>query len=322
MNIVFFGSSQFALPALMALLKTPHKVCCVVTQPDKKKGRGLHYEGTAVKAIAAESSLKVYQPQDINAAEAIKFLKDLSPDLFIVISYGQLLSQKVLDIPRLFCLNVHASLLPKYRGAAPMNWAIINREKKTGITIIKMARQMDAGPTILQRAVDVNAEETIITLENKLAEISAELVVEALKGIEQDNYKLMPQDENKASLAPRLKKEDGLIDWNKPAEEINSLVRATLIWPGAFSYYNGKLLKIYKTRVTKSPPTFRSGQARHQVTTSAGQITRVSKEGIEVATAKEALIIQELQMEGKKRMGVADFVSGHRIRAGEILGKK
>ncbi len=314
MNIIFFGSSEFAVPSLRALLVTGHKISCVVTQPDKKKGRGLYFEGTAVKAVAEEFGIDLYQPRDVNTAEAIKFLKSLSADLFIVISYGQILSREILDIPKIFSINIHASVLPQYRGAAPMNWAIIKGEKTTGITIIKMTEKMDAGATIMQKITDITEDDTIITLEDKLSKMAAESLEDCLKRIENNNYKLISQDEDKVSLAPKLKKEDGLINWSKPAQEIHNLIIGVLNWPGAFTYYQGKLLKIYKTRLTRAPDD--------QTTRAPGQIIQVSKEGIEVGTGEGSLIIEELQIEGKRRMKVEEFIAGHKILLREILGTK
>lgn len=314
MNIIFFGSSQFAVPTLKALLETAHKISCVVTQPDRQKGRGLHFEGTAVKTTAEAGGLKVYQPTSVNVMEAVRFLKDLNPDLFIVISYGQILSQEVLDIPKIFSLNIHASLLPKYRGAAPINRALIKGEKATGITIIKMTQKMDAGAIIMQKELGIEDDDTAITLEDKLSKISAELLVMSLNPIENNTYALLAQDEKEASFAGKLKKEDGLIKWDKPACSIHNLVRAVLVWPGAFTYHKGKLLKIYKTRVIPL--------SRYPVVPSPGKIMEVSKDGVVVATGKDYLSIEELQLEGKRRMKVEEFIAGHKIFAGEILGKK
>lgn len=311
MNIVFFGSSQFAVSSLRALLTTQHKVSCVVTQPDRQKGRGLRLEGTIVKAVAEESGLEFYQPDRINTSEAIRFLKDLNPDLFVVIAYGQILSKGILGIPKIFSLNVHASLLPLYRGAAPINWAIINGETKTGITVIKIAKQMDAGPIILQETIDINGDDTAITLEDRLSQMAAQRLLESIKFIENNNYQFSPQDENKVSFAPKLKKSDGKINWNKPAYSIYNLVKGCLPWPGAFTDYKGKLLKIYKAKVIESPS--------RQVAKPPGEIMQIFKKGIVVATAKDSLIIEELQMEGKRRMKAEEFITGHKICEGEAF---
>jgi len=314
MNIVFFGSDNFAAPSLKALLTSAHKISCVVTQPDRKKGRAFHLQATPIKRSAYTSGIEIYQPEAANAGESIEFLKTLSPDLFIVIAYGQILSQEILSIPKIFAINVHASNLPKYRGAAPINWAIINGERITGITIIKMTQELDAGPIILQETAEIRDEDTVITLEEKLSKKAAQLLIDSLKSIEDKTYNLTEQDEDKVSSAPKLKKEDGLINWERSAQDINNLIRGCLGWPGTFTYYNGKLLKIYKAKI--------SSQVRQFPSSSSGQILNVSKEGIVVVTGKDNLTIEELQIEGKKRMKVEEFIAGHKIIVGERFDKK
>ena len=312
MNIVFFGSSSFALPSLKALVTGGYNISCVVTQPDRKRGRGMHVEGTSVKQAASEYGLLIHQPQSINSAGQIKFLKSLNPDLFVVISYGQILSGEVLAIPKVFALNSHASILPEYRGAAPINWAIINGEKTTGVTIIKMTEKMDAGPIILQEKAGIEDSDTAISLQRRLSEVVARLLEKALELIEGNDYSSTPQDENKVTFAPKLKKEDGLINWKMRATDIYNLIRGCVGWPGAFTYYKGKLLKIYKASVFDSSdyPAKRPGE-----------ISEVSKKGIIVACLKSNLLIRDLQIEGKKIMSAEEFIAGHRIKAGEMLGK-
>ena len=314
MNIVFFGSSRFAAPVLKALLTSRHKVTCVLTQPDRQKGRGLHFAGTVMKTIASESGIRIYQPYNVNDSDTINFLKGLNPDLFVVIAYGQILSSAILSIPKAFSINLHASLLPKYRGAAPINWALIKGEKITGITVMKMTEEMDAGPIIQQKETEISNLDTSITLEDKLSHFAAQLLLTSLHSIEDNNYNLVPQDENNVSFAPKLKKEDGRIDWNKPACDIYNLIRGCISWPGAFTYYKGKLLKIYKAKVGSC--------VREFLSSVAGKIISVSKEGIVVATGKDNLIIEELQIEGKRRMKVEEFIAGHKICIGEIFNKK
>jgi len=268
--------------------------------------------GTAIKMVAEESNLKIYQPERINTSQAISLLEELRPDLFVVIAYGQILSSGILNIPKIFSVNVHASLLPKYRGAAPINWALIKGEKTTGITAIKMAKEMDAGPIILQKEIEVSNDDTAITLEGKLSGMAAQLVLAVLSSLEENDYNLMPQDEDNIGFAPKLKKEDGRIDWNKPAWDIYNLIRGCISWPGAFTYYKGKLLKIYKARV--------SSQVRKFASSNPGEILEASKEGIVVSTGKGNIIIEELQIEGKRRMKAEEFISGHKISAGDRLG--
>ncbi|MFA5410461.1 MAG: methionyl-tRNA formyltransferase [Candidatus Omnitrophota bacterium] len=314
MNIIFFGSSQFAVPCLKVLLAAKHKISCVVTQADKEKGRGLSLGVTAVKAAAELCNLRIYQPRQVNDGDTVSFLKGLNPDLFIVVSYGQILSQRVLDIPGIFSINAHASLLPKYRGAAPINRAIINGDKITGVTIIKMTERMDAGAIMMQKTTKIKENDTFIILEEKLSKDAAALLIEAVNSIENNKYKLTPQDESKVTLAPKLKKEDGLIDWNKPAGEIYNLIRGCVKWPGAFTYYKDKLLKVYKARILEMP------DAGYRI--PAGELFRVDKDSIVVATGNGNLAIEELQVEGKRRMKVRDFIAGHKICAGEKFYKK
>jgi methionyl-tRNA formyltransferase len=312
MRIVFFGSSQFAVPSLKALITGDQKISCVITQPDRFKGRGLHLEGTAVKEVAKDYKLRIFQPEKINTNEAINFIKTLDSDLFVVVSYGQILSNDILNLPKIFALNAHASILPKYRGAAPINWAIINGEQATGVTIIKMIKEMDAGPIILQKQICIKDEDTSITLAERLSILAAELLIGSLKQIKNNDFKLTPQLKVAVTLAPKLKKEDGLIDWDDSAQNIYNLVRGCLSWPGAFTYCKGKLLKIYKARVIKA--------LGDQANKTPGEVIEVSKHEIIVACARDNLSIEELQIEGKRRVKTEEFLAGHKVISGEKLG--
>lgn len=313
MNIVFFGSGNFAVPSLRALAASRHNLLCVVSQPDKKQGRGLYLSSTIIKEASRELNLESYQPLDINSGESIEFLKGLKPDLFVVIAYGQILSQKLLDIPKLFALNIHASLLPKFRGAAPINWAIIKGEKNTGVTVIKMVRGMDAGPIILQNSVNIDIEDNAASLGEKLSKTSEDLLIKTLAMIEGNNYKALAQDESTVSFAKKLTKDDGLINWQLSASEINNLIRGCYVWPGAFTYFKGKLLKIYKAEAFL-PIEEKSSKA------VPGEIIRALKDNIVICCGKGDLIIEELQIEAKRRMPAKEFIAGHKICAGEILG--
>ncbi len=314
MKIIFFGSSHFAVPALEALISSPYEVCAVVTQPDRKKGRYLHLGSTEIKAVAGAAGLEVFQPESVNSSASVKYLKGLSADIFVVVAYGQILSQAILDTPRIFPINIHASLLPKYRGAAPINRAIINGENSTGVTIIKLIRKMDAGPMLMQKEIAITETDDSVTLEDKLRKLGVELLIPALKEIKNKSYKLTEQDEGKAVIAPKLKKSDGYIDWSMPGCRIHDLIRGCLPWPGAFTYYKDKLLKIYKAEIGSGV----SGPAGFQ----AGEILKADKEGLEVATGSGFLLIKELQPEGKRKMTAGEFVTGHKIKTGDILGKK
>lgn len=313
MKIVFFGSAHFAVPALQALIKSRHELVCVVTQPDKKKGRHLHVAGTDVKSIAMFAKLKIFQPENIKATESVKFLKSLGPDLFVIAAYGQIFSQEVLDIPGIMPINIHASLLPRYRGAAPINWAIINGDKKSGLTIMFVTRKMDSGPVILQKEIGIEDKDTSVTLEEKLSLASSGFLMDALNIIDSRDYRLVEQDEDGVILAPKLKKEDGLIDWNTPVGDIHNQIRGVLPWPGAFTSYRGKMLKIFQADILPIFPNHKP---------VCGEVVRADKHGIVVAAGRGFLEIKELQLEAAKRMSAQSFVMGHKLTTGEILGKK
>jgi len=314
MNIVFLGSASFAQPGLKILMSTHHRISAVVTQPDSQKGRGLTIARTPVKTTALEQGLQIYQPGNINCAEGLKFLKSLQPDLLIVIAYGQILSEKLLEIPKIFAINLHASLLPKYRGAAPINWALINGETTTGVTVMKMVGAMDAGPIIAQKKIALDCGDTATAVEEKLSDTGAHLLLQSLKAIESGEYQLTPQDREKVTFAPKLKKEDGLILWEKSAAAIYNLIRGCAGWPGTLTYYHGKILKVYHAKAVKIPAT-----PLHYL---PGQICKISKEGIYVVAGKDGLLIKELQVEGKRKMSAEEFISGHRVSAGETLGRE
>lgn len=312
MNTVFFGSSDFGIPSLKALIEAGHKISCVVTQPDKKKGRGMSLGQTPIKELAQTYKIPVFQPSRINTPDSESILRKYKPDLFIVIAYGQILSERLLKIPRLMPINAHASYLPSYRGAAPINWAIINGKSETGVSIIKMTTSMDAGPIMRQETIRIEPSDTAISLENKLSTLAAKLLIESIISIQNNRFILSPQDENTISFAPKLNKTTGLIDWKKTAIDINNLIKGCLGWPDAFTYLNNKILKIFKADICMENPSFKA---------SPGQILIVSKEGIVVVTGKGMLRIEELQLEGKKRMHTRDFLAGCHIKTGETLGK-
>lgn len=317
MNIVFFGSDRFAVPSLRHIHSSAHKILCVVTQPDRKAGRGLNLIPTQVKQAAQKLNLPVHQTGDVSSGGSVEFLKSLQADLFCVVAFGQILSRDVLEVPKIFTVNLHASLLPKYRGAAPINWALIMGEKKTGVSVIKMAPRMDAGPVILQKSLDINEADDALTLEDKLSNLGADLLLEALGLIQANKFNLAVQDEKDATFAPKLKKEDALIDWKKSAPCVFNFVRGCAGWPGAFTYFQGRILKIHRARVPEQ-----GIELNKDLTARPAQVLAVSKEGIIVATGYGELLIEELQVEGKKKMPVRKFISGYRISVGETLGVK
>ena len=312
MKIVFFGSSRFAVPMLEGLVKY-EEVVLIVTQPDRGKGRSLKIMPTAVKLKAEELGIKVFQPQQVNTKESIEFLKKFNADLFIVVSFGQILSKAVLNLPRLYCLNIHASLLPKYRGAAPINWAIANGEKETGVTIIRMNEKMDEGDSILKAILHLDLEDDAIMLSEKISKKGTSLLLGAIKLITENKVKFIAQDNSIATYAPKLKKEDGIIDWKKSADEICNRIRAFVPWPGCFTDLDKKILKICKAEPILDLPIAKS---------KPGTILEINKSGILVKTGKGVLKIKELQLEGSRRMTVEEFIAGHKQLSSGMVFKQ
>lgn len=314
MKIVFFGSSQFAVPSLEALIRGSQEVLAVVTQPDRKSGRHLTLGPTPVKSKAGELGLAVYQPKDIEAPQVRADLTRLGPDLFVVVAFGKILPGDILRIPKFYAINLHASLLPKYRGAAPINWAIIKGEKRTGVTVIRMNEYMDRGDIILQKVVEIGNRDTALSLGGRLSLLGAKLVMEVIHLIEQDKDRasVTPQREEEATYAPKLDKIDGLIDWRKTALEIDRHIRGVIPSPGAFTYFKGKILKIWEAEVLAG-----GGEK------FGGKIVEIDrKRGImEVMTAKDRLAVRSLQFEGKRLLSAKEFLLGCKIKAGDTLGK-
>lgn len=307
MDILFFGSGRFALKSLEALASAGHKITLVVTQPDKPKGRHLDFSPTEVKKRAQDLHLNVYQPQNPNTEEAIKVFKSIPADLFVVIAYGHILKNALLPIPKVYPLNIHASLLPKYRGAAPINWALLNGEEKTGISIIKMSEHMDAGDILLQREISIDRADDAETLGEKLAILAATALLEAIDLIIKGKAEFRKQNDLHASFAPKLEKRHGLIDWHKHAQEIFNQIRGLVPWPAAYTFYKGNRLKIWKAKIIKDE------------TARPGEILKADN-GLIVGTVKDALEIIELQLESGKRLNAREFLYGHRLQAGDRLG--
>ncbi|MCX5707603.1 MAG: methionyl-tRNA formyltransferase [Candidatus Omnitrophica bacterium] len=312
MKIIFFGSSRFGYPALKKLIESCYQIPLVVTQPDRLKGRGMKFGSTQIKELAEQAQLKVFQPEDINSPEAVNTLKKYQPDLFVIIAYGQKFSAEVLNIPSIVPINVHASLLPKYRGAAPINWAIINGDRLTGNTVMKVVPRMDAGPMILQNQIAITPDDDALSLDEKLSEDSAILLLKAINLIESQKFELIPQDDSLSTMAPKLSTTIAKIDWYLPALKIHNLVRGCVNWSSAFTKLNGKILKIYKTRLE-------SKESRSSDVVP-GQVLTVSPKGIIVACGNGSLSLQELHLEGKSRLTAGEFLSGNKINLGEKLG--
>ena len=309
MKIVFFGSSDFALPSFGRLIKSEHDVLACVTQPDRKKGRHFELTPTPVKAFASSNGIRVYQPGDVKDRAFLKSVKALRADLFVVVAYGGILPGEILNIPKIYAINLHPSLLPKYRGAAPVNWAVIKGETKTGLSVIRMNEKTDAGDIILQRKVDIAKDDNAVSLNGRLAELGSVLLLDAIRFIELNKVKFKKQEKKAKILAPKLNKEDGLIDWKRPAAEINNMVRGLLPWPSAYTFLDGKMLKIYRSEIVPSYEKF-----------EPGQFVELRKNTFAVACGQGLLIINELQLEGGKRMDGMTFLRGHKLEKGTRLG--
>lgn len=306
MKIVYMGTPDFAVGALEAIIAAGHQVTAVVTQPDKPKGRGKEVQMSPVKACALRHDIPVFQPAKIKEAEAVEILRGYQADIFVVAAFGQILSEEILAMPKYGCVNIHASLLPKYRGAGPIQWAIINGEKITGVTIMQMEKGLDTGDMLCQTEVEIAADETADTLHDKLAAAGAHLIVEALAKIEKGDVTPVKQNDEESCYAKMLTKVMGKIDWLMEAEKLDCLIRGLISWPGAFTTFHGKTLKIWKEEVISE-----------QETALPGTVVRVDKDAFYVQTGKGILKILEVQPEGKKRMAVKDFLLGYPVKAGE-----
>lgn len=311
MKIVFMGTPDFAVGALRALFEAGHEIVLCVTQPDKPKGRGKEMAFSPVKTEALRLGIPVYQPVKIREPQAIEELKKYPADVFIVAAFGQILTADVLNMPKYGCINIHASLLPKYRGAAPIQWVILNGEKEAGVTIMQMDEGLDTGDMLLSDRIELSADETGDSLHDKLADMGARLIVEALEKLKKGELKAVPQPDGPLFYAKMLKKEMGLLDFTKSAAELERTVRGLYSWPGAYTYCKGKVLKVIK-----------AGSALDGAINNAapGTVVKVTKEAIYVQCADGLLRIDEVKPEAKKAMSVHDFLLGNKIEVGEVLG--
>ncbi len=315
------GTPGFAAPALRALVEAGHEVRLVVTQPDRPKGRSGKPVPPPVKELAESLNLPVFQPERVRKPEAIEEIRKTSPDALVVAAFGQIFPKALLDVPRLGCFNIHASLLPAYRGAAPINWAIINGEEKTGITIMLMDEGMDTGAILTAEETPILPEDTAGTLTERLSGIGAGLVVKALAGFEAGRITPARQDDSRATFAPILKKETGRIDWTKTARGIESMVRGLDPWPGAYTYLAGKMLRIWKAEILPSPTGGRGWRAAPgEGEIFPGEIISAGKDGIVASAGEGAVVLEEIQPEGGRRMKAREYLAGHKISPGERLG--
>ena len=307
-RIVFFGTPSFALPTLRTLFEGPDEVIAVVTQPDREKGRGRKVLFSPVKELALHHGLTPLQPEKVKEEAFQEALIILQPDFIVVVAFGQILPKSILKIPKYGAVNVHASLLPKYRGAAPIAWAILNGEKVTGVTTMVIDEGMDTGGILLQAEIPIGDEETCEMLHDRLASSGAQLLLKTLEKMKGGNIQPLPQDHSKATYAPPLKKENGQIDWKKEATEIDRQIRAFNPWPGAFTKLGDQLLKIYKGEIREGAPAGK-----------AGAVVWLGSDFIEVGTGKGSFLIKEVQLEGRRRMTIREFLSGHPIPMGTVF---
>jgi len=311
MDLIFLGTPSFAVPTLEAIVSAGHRVLAVFTQPDRPKGRGGELNASPVKEAARRLGLTVHQPERIRRPEIVEPLRALQSEAMVIVGYGQIIPQSIIDIPPRGIINVHASLLPKYRGAAPIQWAIANGETRTGVTTMQIDAGLDTGNMLLKWETEIGPQETTLELSPRLARAGADLLVETLKRLAEGTITPQPQDNSQATLAPILKKEDGRIDWNWPARNIFNRTRGFLPWPGAYSFFRGQLFHIWRARV--------SGEA---IPGQPGQLVPEKKRLFIVCGEGTALEPLEVQMEGRKRMPVESFLNGQRLNDNEMLGEE
>ncbi len=308
MNIIFMGTPEFAIPSLAMLAASDNNILGVVTQPDRPRGRGKKLHPPPIKTLAQQHGLSVIQPVGVKEENFIKSLQGQNPDLIVVVAFGQILPPKILRIPHHGCINLHASLLPAHRGAAPINWALIKGEETTGVTTIFINEWMDTGDILLKKEIEIEKTDDALSLSHRLSTLGAKLLLETIRQLKKGDLSSTPQDHSKASYAPALKKEDGNIEWKMEAQAIHNRIRGTVPWPGTATNLDNKLLKILKSKVieeeNQEPP---------------GKISQVSPEGIKVATGKCYLLLTEVQLQDRKRMKAAEFVRGHPIPIGTML---
>ncbi|WP_026893912.1 methionyl-tRNA formyltransferase [Clostridiisalibacter paucivorans] len=308
MKVIFMGTPDFAVPTLKKIYEHGDKIDLVITQPDKPKGRGKKFLPTPVKKKALELGLEVYQPKSVNNEESISLIRSLDPDIIVVVAYGQILKEDILNIPRLGCVNVHASLLPKYRGAAPINWAIINGEHKTGVTTMFMAKGLDSGDMLLKKEVDILEDTNAEQLHDELMNEGAKLLIDTMEGLNKKTIIPEPQEHKSSTYAPMLNKELGHINWNKNCKDIRNLIRGTNPWPSAYFIYNDIKVKVFDGEIIEK-----------NVNESPGKIVDVDDNGIYIKCLDYLLLIKEIQFPGKKRMAVKDYLRGNEIKKNILL---
>lgn len=319
MKVIFMGTPDFAVPVLRGLADSKeHEVTAVITQPDKARGRSGKLVYTPVKELAVERGIPVYTPVRVKDSEFVNKLREIPCDVIVVVAFGQILSKEILTMPKYGCVNVHASLLPRWRGSAPMQWAILSGDKKTGLTTMQMDEGIDTGDMLLRREVDIEPEETGESLHDKLAALGSGLLLETLKRLQEGSLVPQPQEDEESTYAKMLTKELGRIQWDRDAAEIERYIRGLNSWPGAYTRFREKTLKLWKAQVV-SEDTLSEEAFSEKL--RPGMVTAVDKESITVQTGKGCLRILELQLEGKKKMDTASFLRGVTIEKAEMLGQ-
>ncbi|HIJ80726.1 MAG TPA: methionyl-tRNA formyltransferase [Desulfuromonadales bacterium] len=306
-RIIFMGTPEFACPTLQMLIDRGEQLAGVFTQPDRPKGRGQKLVAPPVKELAERHGIPVFQPVKVRAPECVELIREMKPDIIIVVAFGQILPRSLLDIPPHGCINVHASLLPRYRGAAPLNWCIINGETETGVTTMLMDPGLDTGPMLLKRSALIGEREDIVSLHDRMSVMGGELLGETLDRLKEGSVLPRPQNSDESCYAAMLKKEDGLIDWNRTAMAIHNQVRGLAVWPVAYSFIGDQVVKVYRAR-----PGSGSG--------TPGTVLKASKGELEIACLDGSLFIEELQLAGKKRLDTVSFLAGCPVAAGTVLG--
>ena len=311
MNLIFCGTPQFAVPTLEKLVAEEFSIQLVITNPDEPRGRGHRVQPSPVKQAALAHGIAVFQPAKLRTDETREYLAQYHPDAIVIVAYGQIVPQWMIDIPPLGCINLHASILPKYRGAAPIAWAIIRGEKETGVTTMKIDAGMDTGDMLLERREPVRNDDTAETLGERLSVMGADLMIETLRKLERGEIAPRAQDHHQATLAPRLKKEDGQIDWSLPAEVLARRVRGLIPWPGAYTSFRGKRLHVWSAE---------TGAAVGGLAPAPGTISAEAGRLAVACGEATLLVLHEVQLEGRNRISARDFMNGARIQSGETLG--
>lgn len=319
MKVIFMGTPDFSVGTLEMLIQAGHEIVLVVTQPDKPKGRGKSMQFPPVKEAALAHGLEVYQPKRVRELACIEYLKKQEADIIVVVAFGQILPKEILEMPRYGCVNVHASLLPKYRGAAPIQWAVINGEKITGVTTMRMDEGLDTGDMILKEELTLKEDETGGSLFERLAQVGAELCVKTLEVMEQGTAVYTPQNQEEATYTTIIKKQLGEINWTKSAQEIERFIRGLNPWPSAYTYLEGKTLKIWKAFVKEETISDVKPNFEIEQRIDSGTIVNITKDSIEVQTGQGILVLKEVQLEGKKRMCVDAFLRGFHLEIGKKL---